>query len=162
MNETIFRILAAAIILSTASISIYYRRRAQREGGDQITLQEEGRLLAVSLRLLGLGMWGGVFAWMINPAWMSWSHFDLPEWARWLGVLMGAAAVLLAYWVFSNLGNNVTPTVVTRARATLVTSGPYRWVRHPLYSMGVLALLGFTLLSENWYIALQRCWPSSP
>ena len=53
------------------------------------------------------------------------------------------------------LGNNVSPTVVTRKRHTLVTSGPYRWVRHPLYGMGFIAYTGFALLAENWFIALM-------
>jgi len=33
------------------------------------------------------------------------------------------------YWTLSNLGKNLTDTVVTRAGATLVTTGPYRLVR---------------------------------
>lgn len=73
---------------------------------------------------------------------------------RWLGVAMGVAGDFLAYWVFTSLGNNVTPTVVTRKNATLVTHGPYRWVRHPLYLMGLLAYLGFALLAENWFLAI--------
>jgi protein-S-isoprenylcysteine O-methyltransferase Ste14 len=68
---------------------------------------------------------------------------------------MGVLSNFLAYWVFTNLGNNVSPTVRTRRNAALVTSGPYRWVRHPLYMMGLIAYLGFALLSENWFIALM-------
>ena len=67
---------------------------------------------------------------------------------------MGVASVFLAYWIFSTLGTNVTPTVVTRQAHTLVTSGPYRWVRHPLYSMGAIAFFGFALVADNWSIAL--------
>jgi protein-S-isoprenylcysteine O-methyltransferase Ste14 len=62
-----------------------------------------------------------------------------------------ATCLPLIYWVFSSLGNNVTPTVVTRHAHTLVTHGPYRWVRHPLYSVGTLAFVGFSLLSANWF-----------
>jgi protein-S-isoprenylcysteine O-methyltransferase Ste14 len=91
---------------------------------------------------------------MINPAWMNWSKIDLPEWARWVGVGLGLLSDLLAWWVFTSLGNNVTPTVVTRQKAQLVTSGPYRWVRHPLYVMGLIGYIGFALLAENWFIAL--------
>jgi protein-S-isoprenylcysteine O-methyltransferase Ste14 len=60
----------------------------------------------------------------------------------------------LIYWVFSSLGNNVSPTVITRARHTLVTHGPYRWVRHPLYTTGMLSYLSFALLAEIWLIFL--------
>ena len=108
----------------------------------------------LTLRLVGLSLWAGVLAWLINPAWMNWSRLELPVWARWTGVVMGITANLLAYWIFKNLDKNVTPTVVTREEAQLVKSGPYRWVRHPLYTMGTIAYLGFALLAENWFIAV--------
>jgi protein-S-isoprenylcysteine O-methyltransferase Ste14 len=154
MNDTIFQTLAILIFLLGLSISIYFRSRAERASDEKISLKDEGLAITIALRVGGLCVWLGVFAYMINPAWMSWARIDLPDWLRWVGVGMGVFSDLLAYWTFSNLGNNVTPTVVTRSTATLVTSGPYRWVRHPLYLMGLIAYLGFALLSENWFIAL--------
>lgn len=154
MNDTIFRILALLIFISGAAISIYYRRKADHEAG-KVSMKEEGLAILFSLRIFGLALWLGVFAWLLNPAWMAWARSDLPEWVRWLGVGMGVLANFLAYWVFSSLGNNVSPTVATRAGQTLVTHGPYRWVRHPLYTMGMIAYLGFALLAENWFIALM-------
>lgn len=154
MNDNIFRILAIVIFAIAASISIYHRRKADQVGGEKISLKDEGLPILLALRLGGIIFWLSVFAYMIHPAWLDWSRIDLPDWMRWLGVAMGAAGDLLAYWVFTSLGNNVTPTVVTRKNATLVTHGPYRWVRHPLYLMGLLAYLGFALLAENWFLAI--------
>jgi len=65
-----------------------------------------------------------------------------------------AACIPLIYWLFRSLGLNVTPTVAIRKTHTLVTHGPYRWVRHPLYSTGLLFFLGLSLLAANWFIAL--------
>jgi protein-S-isoprenylcysteine O-methyltransferase Ste14 len=154
MNDTLFRIFALAVFLSGAAISITYRRRAEQAGGEKISLKEEGLAIIIPLRLSGLAIWGCILAFMINPAWLTWSRLDLPEPLRWLGLALGISAVGLAYWVFSNLGNNVTSTVVTRANHRLVTSGPYRYIRHPLYMMGLISYLGFALLAENWFIAL--------
>jgi protein-S-isoprenylcysteine O-methyltransferase Ste14 len=154
MNDTVFRILAVIIFLIGASISGYFRRKADRESGEQVSLKEEGNAMLIALRLTGISIWLSVFAYMLNPNWMSWSRIDLPDGLRWLGVAMGLLGNALAYWVFSNLRNNVSPTVVTRSQATLVTSGPYRWVRHPLYLMGLISYTGFALLAENWFIAL--------
>ena len=91
MSDNIFRILAVIIFVSGAAISGYYRRKADREGG-KVSLKDEGLIIAINLRLFGLSLWAGVFAWLINPAWMNWSRFDLPEWVRWLGLLLGVLA----------------------------------------------------------------------
>jgi protein-S-isoprenylcysteine O-methyltransferase Ste14 len=155
MNDTIFRILAAVIFVIGAVISSYHRSKAERESAEKLSLKEEGRLMTAALRMSGLALWIAVFAFLIYPPWMAWSRLDLPEWARWLGVGMGAAGDALAYWTFRNLGSNVSPTVVTRKNHSLVTSGPYRWVRHPLYLMGLIGYTGFALLAENWFIALM-------
>ena len=58
------------------------------------------------------------------------------------------------YWTLSSLGKNLTDTVVIRANATLVTDGPYRWVRHPFYVTTALVMVSVTLLTANWLIGL--------
>lgn len=63
-----------------------------------------------------------------------------------------AVCVPLIYWVFSSLGKNITSTVAIRKDHALVMHGPYRWVRHPLYTVGFLAFVGFSLLAANWFI----------
>ena len=153
MNDNLFRLIAGVIFMTAAGISIYHRRKADRAAG-KVSMKEEGLPMLIFLRLLGLLGWGGIIAWMLNPDWMAWSRIDLPEGLRWLGVALGVAADFLAWWVFTNLKNNVTPTVVARPQAQLVTSGPYRWIRHPLYVMGLIGCIGYSLLAENWFILL--------
>jgi protein-S-isoprenylcysteine O-methyltransferase Ste14 len=153
-TENLYRLAAVIVFLAGTLISTYYRSRADRETGEKISPRGEGLPIMLALRLAGLSLWAGVFAYLINPAWMAWSQLALPAWLRWAGLGLGLLADALSYWVFSNLGNNVSPTVATRSAHQLVTSGPYRWVRHPLYSMGMIAYLGFALLAANWFIAL--------
>lgn len=154
MNDLTFRLLAIAIFVIGAGISSYYRIKAERASDENISVRDEGTLLSLTLRVFGLLLWVAILAYLINPTWMAWSRVDLPDGLRWAGVVLGIAADVLAYWVFSSLGYNVTPTVVTRKNATLVTHGPYRYVRHPLYLMGLISYAGFALLSENALIAL--------
>lgn len=155
MNENVYRWMAVAIFLTGTGISMCYRRRADREAGDErISLKSEGLPLMLGLRLSGIALWLGVFAYFINPAWMAWSQAELPVWLRLAGAALGIVTDGLIYWVFSSLGNNVSPTVVTRKQHHLVTSGPYRWVRHPLYTVGFLSYIEFALLAANWYVAI--------
>jgi protein-S-isoprenylcysteine O-methyltransferase Ste14 len=150
-NESIYQIVAIVLFLATLSISIYYRSRAARSG-EKVSPLEEGALILTLRRIFGLALWLAIFAYLINPSWMSWASLPLSSWLRWSGAAIMALCVPLFYWLFSSLGKNITPTVAIRKEHTLVTSGPYRWVRHPLYSVGFLAFSAFSLLAANWFI----------
>jgi protein-S-isoprenylcysteine O-methyltransferase Ste14 len=154
MNENIFRLLAAVILITGMSISSYYRRKADRESGEKISRNADGSLMATVIRIGGLLLWLSPFVYLINPAWMAWSKIGLPEWIRWLGVVIGVLCVAGVYWLFSSIGGGITPTSATRREHTLVTSGPYRWVRHPLYTIGSSMFISFGMMADNWYIAL--------
>jgi len=58
----------------------------------------------VSLRSLGLVFGLGVLAFLIDPAWVSWSSLGLPPWLRWVGVGLVALAAALAIRTFRHLG----------------------------------------------------------
>ncbi|MEO5616551.1 MAG: isoprenylcysteine carboxylmethyltransferase family protein, partial [Candidatus Eisenbacteria bacterium] len=57
-------------------------------------------------------------------------------------------------WTLRSLGTNLTDTVVTRREHTLVTHGPYRWVRHPFYDSMALVILAIGLIAANWFLLL--------
>ena len=93
----------------------------------------------------------GMIAYFINPATMAWAALPLPVWMRWAGVGLATLAGMLSVWTLRTLGRNLTDTVVTRKEHTLVTTGPYRWVRHPFYSAAALFTLASTLVTANWF-----------
>jgi protein-S-isoprenylcysteine O-methyltransferase Ste14 len=152
-DEDPFRIAMLAILVPTMAVGVYHRLQART--GERISHKEEGILLAIALRLAGLCAWLSVLVYLINPAWIEWARLPLPNWLRWSGVIFGVLCCGLMYWTLTNLGKNLTDTVVRRTNATLVTTGPYRWVRHPFYVTAGLMLLSATLLSANWLIAVS-------
>jgi len=85
---------------------------------------------------------------------MAWSSMPLPVWLRWVGIGLGAAGGALFVWTFPALGKNLTDTVVTRRDHSLVTTGPYRFVRHPFYVAVALAMLGNALAAANWFLLI--------
>jgi protein-S-isoprenylcysteine O-methyltransferase Ste14 len=155
MNENIiFRIIVSVIILVSLSISIYFRRKAQRESQDEIDRRQEGSATMVGLRIGGLLVWFTVFAYIFYPAAISWASVSLPSWTRWLGVVGSVVAALLLVWMFTSLRTNITDSVTTRRDHNLVTGGPYRWIRHPLYTFGALLFLSISLIMGSWLIPL--------
>ena len=151
-SEDPFRLALLAVFAPTMSVAVYHRWQAR--SGERLSRREEGIALAILLRLTGLCLWVAIFAYLINPAWVSEANLPLPEWLRWSGLAVGVPCWFLMYWTLSNLGKNLTDTVVRRSNATLVTTGPYRWVRHPFYTTVGLLLLAATLLTANWLVGL--------
>ena len=154
MNENIFRILAALILFTGIGISTYFRRKADRDKGESISRKVDGTLTMNLIRIGGLILWFSPLFYLINPAWMAWSKIGLPEWVRWLGVVLGILCVFGIYWLFSSIGSGITPTSATRKEHKLVTSGPYRWVRHPLYTVGSSLFIAIGMMADNWFIAM--------
>jgi protein-S-isoprenylcysteine O-methyltransferase Ste14 len=152
MNENIFRILAAIILFTAVGISSYFRRKADRESGEKISRKVDGTAMMTVIKIGGLILWLSPLVYLLNPAWMAWSKIGLPEWVRWLGVGIGIACTSLIYWLFSSIRSGITPTSATRTKHTLVTSGPYRWVRHPLYTVGSSMFISFGVTADNWFI----------
>ena len=152
-SESTFRFIGLALALIGFAISVYHRRQAQQSGED-ISDKEEGSVILGLRKVFGLTLWLSMLIYFNNPAWMAWSQLPLPGWVRWLGVALMALCVPLFYWIFRSLGKNVTKTVAIREEHTLVVNGPYRWVRHPLYTIGFLSFVGLSLLTANWFMLL--------
>ena len=153
-NDNIFRYILLLGFAVVFPIGMYHRLKAQLASREKLNRRAEGLFILATLRPIAILSMLGLLAYVINPAWMSWSSVGLPIWVRWLGVGLGMMAAALLIVVFRNLGTNITDTVVTRANHTLVTSGPYRWVRHPFYVAGAVAIAANSLVTANWFLAL--------
>jgi len=150
-QETAFRAVLGIGFLGVLMITLYHRVRSWASK-EELDRRQEGLFILATLRPVGLLLWLGVIAYLINPAWMGWSSVPLPIWLRWTGIVVYALGLGLLTWTLRDLGTNLTDTVVTRRAHTLVTHGPYRWVRHPFYDAMALLILAIALIAANWFI----------
>ena len=63
-----------------------------------------------------------------------------------LGLLLTLAGCALAIWARVTLGRNWSASVTVKEEHTLMTRGPYAFVRHPIYSGLLLAVLGAAIV----------------
>jgi len=71
-----------------------------------------------------------------------------------IGSILCVAGIAFAIWARLHLGRNWSPAPALKEGHELVTSGPYRLVRHPIYTGIITALLGSSLVSIAALIAL--------
>jgi len=67
-----------------------------------------------------------------------------------LGLLLTIAGLLFACWARVVLGNNWSAVVQLKQDHELIERGPYRFVRHPIYTGLLLAFLGTAVALGEW------------
>jgi protein-S-isoprenylcysteine O-methyltransferase Ste14 len=149
--DAMFRPFVIAGFFLVILIALPFRIKSQATG-EKLDRTQEGVAMMIVLRLGGLALWAAVIAFMINPALMAWSSIPLSAGARWTGVALTVVTAVFLIWTLRSLGPNLTDTVVTRAAHTLVTRGPYRWVRHPFYDCMALFIMSISLMMANWLV----------
>jgi protein-S-isoprenylcysteine O-methyltransferase Ste14 len=79
-----------------------------------------------------------------------------------LGVVLLAAGLGIAVWARRHLGRNWSSNVVVKQDHTLIRTGPYRRLRHPIYSGLLLAFLGTAVTIGEWraLLAFALCFLS--
>ncbi len=136
--EISYRIALLLVILITASITIYYRRKAA--SGEKISHREEGYLFAV------------ICEWRESALDQ---HICLPARPKSMHCGVDAIACLdslggccrrwscswLMYWTLSQLGRKSHRHSGDKEQCSLVTKGPYKWVRHPFYVTAALLMV---------------------
>jgi protein-S-isoprenylcysteine O-methyltransferase Ste14 len=145
-----FRTLLLAIVLVVFPALLYHRLRSRTP--ERLDRRQEGLVILVTLRLIGVATMAALTLYLVNPARVAWAAAPFPVWLRWAGIAAVAAGGITIIWTVRTLGPNLTDTVVTRRNHTLVVAGPYRWVRHPFYVSIALLIGGFALGAANWLI----------
>lgn len=77
------------------------------------------------------------------------------EGGAWLimGCLLYGLGLLLTLWAQFSMGASWRIGVDARERTALVTSGPFRWVRNPIFTATCICTLGLVLLLPSWLAA---------
>ncbi len=150
MSGTAFHTAFVLVMLAFIGLRGYYQTKAVRARGP--AEYKEGRSHFLVRLVLGIPLLLLLTGYMLRPSLLSWAQFSLPPALQWLGVALGILSIGLLIWVHEALGVNFSRTLHIRAEHTLVTAGPYRWVRHPMYTMLFLLGVAILLLTANWLI----------
>jgi protein-S-isoprenylcysteine O-methyltransferase Ste14 len=127
-----------------------FERRAKRV---RVVSHRRSRIETIGLAsaLLGLAIVPGFYVATGMP---QAADYPARAWAVAVGVVLFAAAM----WVFrrthKELGRNWSITLEIRDQHQLIRSGPYAFVRHPMYTSFLLMGLGQAFLLSNWVVGL--------
>jgi protein-S-isoprenylcysteine O-methyltransferase Ste14 len=151
-TSMIFRIILPLLIITFAAHRGYYIRK---HGNQENTLKKREEGVASRLAsVLGLIGFVAIIMYAINPNWLSWASLPLPLWVSWMGVLVALLGFAILQWAQNTLGKNWSDTPRMMQEQALITSGPYQFIRHPIYTAFLLILGSTLLISANWFLGL--------
>jgi protein-S-isoprenylcysteine O-methyltransferase Ste14 len=151
--ETIFRIILPVLIITFAVHRGYYVKNHSQPENVTLKKRQEGIASKVS-GVLGVIGFISMIAFVVNPNCLAFTSLSLSLWLRWAGVAFALAGFTLLQWAQVTLGKSWSDTPRMMKEQTLITSGPYQYIRHPIYTAFVLILGSTLLISANWLIGL--------
>jgi protein-S-isoprenylcysteine O-methyltransferase Ste14 len=159
-TDLIYRLLLFVTLAAFVAHRGYYTRKFGRPESDTVRAREKGASgkLADVLSLLALL---ATAIYLVAPGWLDWAALPFPNWLRWAGVGLALAGFALLQWAHAALSRNWSDTPRLLRGQTLVTGGPYNWVRHPIYAAFLLILSAPLFISANWLIGLLWITPTA-
>lgn len=146
--EIVFRILMFVSFIAMFAIRIYFQSKVLHEKREIEVQENKLSLVAGSIAALSTLVFGAEYI-FFQGAFKFTYLLDYPDWLRWLGVIILAAGITLLGSAHYHLGKSFNSLVVSKEDHQLVTSGPYRWVRHPIYTAYIMNYIAGGLLASN-------------
>jgi len=144
-QEFLFRVLFASTYAAFAIVRVRFRLRDAKERGDRQPLGPWGVLISALI----ICLFASIGLYLISPDWYAATQLDLPAWLRWLGLGAALASTVLVAMIHRTLGRMYSASLTIREGHRIVTSGPYRRIRHPMYTILYVFGVSMALLSAN-------------
>ncbi len=152
MNPNVF--FAAALLVGAAIFLWQYSRSTAAAANSPRQAMPTVRWFTVLDRYLKITSFTIPLATLYSHSdWMLLWHNDLT--LRCMGLAVAGLGGALLLWSLRTLSDQFAPCDQARAPNRLVTEGPYRWVRHPVYSANLLALAGLAVMSGSLWLLVN-------
>ncbi len=128
----------------------FQNRQAAKEKSDGLesALSRAVRNSALNLLILV------VIIHAFNPPWLRILNHEMPSFLRVLGAMVALLGLFLLLWTHIHLGKQWSADLEIQSEHNLITSGPYRFIRHPMYTALYGFFLGTALLSGNYVMEI--------
>lgn len=146
-SEVVFRVAVGVVVVTWFAVRGHFQKKV---GSSKKISSHHGRREKRSYMLVSVSFLPILLYVFTSP--FSFAHIAIPSWLRWAGLISGLSASGLFAWTHFALGKNWSGLLEIAKDHELVTGGPYRFVRHPMYSAFFLMGIGVLLLSSNWLV----------
>jgi len=151
--EWIFRLIFVLATFVMVAVRAVSQSRAVRDQGGVAVHEGPVSLVAGSVAALVSIVFG--LEYIVAPGAFAFAYsWAYPVWLRWVGAVVLPGGVALLAWAHRHLGKSFHSLIVTKQDHVFVDTGPYRFIRHPIYLAYLLNYVGGGLLAGNWVLTV--------
>jgi protein-S-isoprenylcysteine O-methyltransferase Ste14 len=154
MSEHGFQLLFGGMFVVFILGQFINAARSITRGGEYEVREKNPLAMQIMRKSVGIAWFGAIILYVTKPSWIAWANLPFPTWLRWLGFGVWAISMPILWWIEISLGKNFNTTLHLREEHTLVTNGPFKYVRHPMYAAQIPLILSWLPASANWLIGL--------
>jgi protein-S-isoprenylcysteine O-methyltransferase Ste14 len=150
------RLIIGAQLVAIGVVRAYFGAPRDKENGEPSARgRSESAWLTGTLAMIALLHFGAILACLADPSLLLWSAFEVGEPIRWIGIVVSCLGVAGEIWSAVSLGASYSPLLRIAEKRVVVTAGPYRWVRHPLYAFWLPVIVGWGVAACSWFIIVS-------
>jgi len=146
-EELLLRLLIVGAWAIFGAIRIRYRLPASRRAaGDKYELNR------IVMGILSFGIVAYIVTLILYAVYIPlilWFSFSLPSVIRWLGVVAALLCAPFLYWIHSTLDKQYSADLSIKDGHNLIEIGPYRKVRHPMYTVFIVFTISIAIITAN-------------
>ncbi len=137
-------------------MQLYYASRLRlaekHRAADRKTIKREGWVFITIRVIRSTSLVVFLVLYAVNLPWLRSLRVPFPDWLRWSGVALGILSLGLYAWSRRTLGKEWSSCLRMREAHHLVTTGPYAWIRHPIYLTMMIFVTAIALIAANWFL----------
>jgi protein-S-isoprenylcysteine O-methyltransferase Ste14 len=150
------RIVIIVQLFAMGMVRVYFGAPGRKEPAEASPQDvREPAWLTSTLGMIAALHFGAIFAYLMNPSLLRWSAFEASEIIRWIGITLSCVGMAGEIWSAAALGASYSPMLRVADEHVVVTAGPYRWIRHPLYAFWLPVGVGWGAATCNWFIIVS-------
>lgn len=148
-------VLLVLFLLVRGYFTIAVRKARKKAQEDVHAASREGRVNLLLRRLVLTPLLGmSLYLYFIEHEWSTPFNVPYQQPVMWIGAVLGLCGIGVLIWVHMFLGKEWSARLRLNKEHRLIQSGPYGYVRHPMYTALFTIYFSFGLIAANYLVIL--------
>jgi protein-S-isoprenylcysteine O-methyltransferase Ste14 len=150
MEEITYRIIVFVFLIAFCFVRGPFLLKAKKQE-KSVKKKQKRESLLVFLNFIGMFIIPLIYSF---SGWLDFASISLPGWLRMLWICVYFLALIYLYWIHKTLDKNWSMGLELGKKHKLITDGPYKRIRHPMYLFFYIVMFCNFFISANLFVGV--------